>query len=638
MIELKSNGTAFEMFPETTLALELNNPMFTEGEFIPGSFTLPIEVPANSAINRQKLQNPTLITNKQRFANNIPSQLFYKKVPYLHGKVNVKPVTPTKIPLSFVTEASALPDIFKNTSIRSLPFETFYIREDWSDGLDYGEGNEKSGKILVFERDIDTPLGDTTEILINGQRFISDNNIFGLNGRVQEIVQAINATDVAFAQYTAGTAETPLKFKIRSAEPSIDSLLEVDMLDYDNWLYVAEESYINDYRETVKDYLNGFKNAAYPAQKFAFPTYYNKVFYNEATKNTSGVFNHYFEPNYVINTYDIDNPTNSYGIIPFMFLKYVLDKIAEFTGVTIKGNFFFDPEINKLLIYNTFALDHFERLNKGVEFNIYASEINPSNHLPDMKLNDFFKALQSTFCLGLFYNPKTNTLEMLKLNDIISKNEYIDLTDKAENFDEHDNSESTGITFKGKADEKDELFKTNTTQLTPYVMGEGKETIEAGFSTVYEKTYSFPIFTFFPLSLTYHSRKVIHAQQAGGDGAGPRLFFYRGMVNDSQGSPYPFGTAYNLDPQGNKIGKYSLDWNGPDGLAEVWWNYWKTFLYTRAYQKRKIRLSLRNLINLDWRKKYRIDRVLYYIKKVNVVFTMNIIKTATVELYKIGKL
>jgi hypothetical protein len=645
MIEIKSEGTAFEMFPETTLSLELNNPMFSEGDFIPGSFALPVDVPANSSINRQKLKNPTLITNKLKFANNIPAQLFYKKVPWLHGKVNVKPVSPTKIPLSFVTETSALPDVFKNTSIRSLDYLTVWVRHDWSDGLDYGAGNERSGKIMVFERDIYAELGDTTEILVNGQRFISDDNIFGLNGRMNEIVSAINDSGVARASYTPGadddnndnTPPTKAIFKIRAANPTYDSLIEVDMLDYEKWVFRPDLSFFGEYRTQYRDFLNTYKNATYPAQKFAFPMMYNPKFYNEPSQNTSGFFNRYLDPHYTVNSYDIDNPLNFVSVIPFIFLKYVLDKIAEFTGVTLSGSFYTDPEINTLLIYNTVALDHFEKFNKGQEFNMHSPLIKPSNHLPDMKINDFFKALQSTFGLGLFYDAKKNNLEIVKLNDIVKNNEYYDLTDKAENFDEFDNSINPGLTFQGKKDEKDELFKNNTTELLPYVMGEGAEKVEAGFSTVYEKTVSFYVFSLFPLTIKTYVRKVLYAEQPGGSDFGPRLVFYRGMVEDNH-EPYPYASAYNVNNQGEIIGKYSLDWNGAYGLAEVWWKHWKNFLFNRAYQKRKIRLSLKDLKNLNFRKKYKIDRVLYYIKKVNVSLTMDSIKPASVELYKIPNL
>lgn len=112
-----------------------------------------------------------------------------------------------------------------------------------------------------------------------------------------------------------------------------------------------------------------------------------------------------------------------------------------------------------------------------------------------------------------------------------------------------------------------------------------------------------------------------------------KLVFYRGMQPTANfATPYPMGSSHNLNYAGTVIGNYSLDWDGQYGLYNVWW---KDYLQLRDASKevtKQVNLNLSTLLNLDLRKKVRIGANNFFIRKLSLQLPLT--KPAKVELLK----
>lgn len=112
---------------------------------------------------------------------------------------------------------------------------------------------------------------------------------------------------------------------------------------------------------------------------------------------------------------------------------------------------------------------------------------------------------------------------------------------------------------------------------------------------------------------------------------GLRLLFYRGLQNyDQTNATYPMLSTEANSAQGIKVGNYSMRWNGPEGLKEIFWKKYLEIKLKGKPARRKIYLDSSELQNMDLLRKKKIDGVLY--KVVRVRFSSPVSKAATVDL------
>lgn len=91
------------------------------------------------------------------------------------------------------------------------------------------------------------------------------------------------------------------------------------------------------------------------------------------------------------------NPGNSefidYRTIPFLRLTYVLKKCFEEFGYTPSGPFFSQPWFNNLFLFNNRSI---ERYNTASSSDTNRT-VNPADHVPDILISEFIKAVCATF-------------------------------------------------------------------------------------------------------------------------------------------------------------------------------------------------------------------------------------------------
>lgn len=108
-----------------------------------------------------------------------------------------------------------------------------------------------------------------------------------------------------------------------------------------------------------------------------------------------------------------------------------------------------------------------------------------------------------------------------------------------------------------------------------------------------------------------------------------RYAFYRGMQPDSAmaGYTYPLATPEAYNAAGTRIGTFTLNFNGADGIYN---RYWHPFISRIAYSKvveKTIRFTAYDISQLNMAAKYQVQEqtglVHYFIQKLTVTITQN---------------
>jgi len=113
-----------------------------------------------------------------------------------------------------------------------------------------------------------------------------------------------------------------------------------------------------------------------------------------------------------------------------------------------------------------------------------------------------------------------------------------------------------------------------------------------------------------------------------------RFLFYRGLKEDGQqqGKFYPQGSPDNLTDD-----EYSLFWYGRRGLFEIWWKAWIEFLEASEKLSYPLELTPHDLRSLAWKHKYRFltpeGYVNAFIAKLTVQLNTEEIQSVQAQLY-----
>jgi hypothetical protein len=107
----------------------------------------------------------------------------------------------------------------------------------------------------------------------------------------------------------------------------------------------------------------------------------------------------------------------------------------------------------------------------------------------------------------------------------------------------------------------------------------------------------------------------------------PRLFFYKG---------YQSNGTYDY-PKASALGQsFRLFWSGTDNLFDYFHKEYVRFLINRREVKYGVNFPLRVINNLNWERKYRIDRVDHYIKQITFTVSAAGVEPGEAEFYTTG--
>ena len=125
--------------------------------------------------------------------------------------------------------------------------------------------------------------------------------------------------------------------------------------------------------------------------------------------------------------------------IPFAYNSWVFKNIFKSLGFFLKNNpFESDSDLNKLVIYNIQSINKLYTLNQvwpaSVTIYEYFYALQPNlkfnlkDHLPNILVKDYIRALEDMFFFRCFFDNKSRTVTIKFLKDIINDKEYVDIT------------------------------------------------------------------------------------------------------------------------------------------------------------------------------------------------------------------
>jgi hypothetical protein len=367
----------------------------------------------------------------------------------------------------------------------------------------------------------------------------------------------------------------------------------------------------------------------------------------------------------------ISKSNDANTIVPFPYLKYVIDKIAEYIGWKIEGSILSDPDFLKITLWNSRAID-WVYYPKSLVFDNFIALPLPSisfdlsDHLPDIGISEFLLALRNRF--GWYYEVDRKG-KILRIKEIqkITGSTVKDFTAVASPlvpknmrtekkiYSLKTNEDSGAINLSGFSDEGTVATRANLPaasqarylqaylvvtennyytcqqnentnawewQLYDYnvrdVVPEGstEDVITAALTTSNE--YYSPYLDFIP---RYDEAGYWPGRSDDTGNITLLLLFYHGIRNNKAGQPYPYASSHIYDSQGQQVANWSLSFLGKkiDGTdIGIYHRNYKKFLDTLSASEEfevTLHLPLLHYLNLTFNDIISVNNVRMYAAK-----------------------
>jgi hypothetical protein len=227
---------------------------------------------------------------------------------------------------------------------------------------------------------------------------------------------------------------------------------------------LIKDKYITDFSEkelfTTHDWASPLRfsditsfTEFYPVKNFVFfPVYMPGTTYETSVFPDCDILNPWDAENEQFNFKAPVYNGNPYQFSPQYYLCHVIKIIFSTLGYSLTENPFENHEdLRQITIFN-FNPNHYFGYNDGVETpGHYASF---ERDLPKILISDFIVALENRFCVKFFFNDKLRQVKILKLADVLTKREYVDVTSKAFKNYSIKHEKITGIRIRQDVSEK----------------------------------------------------------------------------------------------------------------------------------------------------------------------------------------
>ena len=414
--------------------------------------------------------------------------------------------------------------------------------------------------------------------------------------------------------------------------------------------------------QQVLDYLNSTLDRLYPLEPIACPEIFNEFYFDPPTEDPGQMFYNYMSRETgMLSLYTALN--NRTLLVPSLYLKVVLDKMAQAHGYTIEDEFFNCSEsLRQLAFYSSYSINFRFWFITTIYFNLL---------LPKVKISKLITDLEKMFNCSFLVNTKSHVIRIVSRKVVLNCPDYIEFSSNITAFAVEPETPKEGMVFTMETDEGDKVFeeklesqKTTLEQirgsverfenlpLMPigelgeirYVIEEDrwyqynvvnwmmgwrvidlshllqtrfiyKKNIEAnkveiGLSSLVEKTFSV-----YCGNLSDDFRKTK-----------PRLFFIRRIQLFGEKFTHTWAMNYSSDT--------SLFWGGANGLFA---KYWKEWVDWEFYGRKKVAFSKQmnhiEIKDFDLTRKVMIGGTRYLVSELQVVLQLDSIKTANLKGY-----
>jgi hypothetical protein len=359
--------------------------------------------------------------------------------------------------------------------------------------------------------------------------------------------------------------------------------------------------------------------------------------------------------------------------IPFFNFTYVLKKAFEEIGYSVSGEILDSPTFKDLHIFNTTAIEFYS----AVAYMDYTRRITPADHIPDMLLSDFFRAVFSFFNIYPVFDKTHVYLKYRK--KIFTDRVILNITKRCNpNFSStyKEATDDTGYSLEYTWDEKDDYrsdrikdISTKTLVATvstlpnlgtldigrpfttddivyveaenmyynvanaavipilwdawsegmdSYKKGNGGRSVPLGLGTLC--TYV----EFIEADALYLRRNRVGCRQIGSyftnkyvkvrNEFSLRLFYISKQMVDGRNIPVSFNN--NTAPAGNEIAPFSLALDGPKGMAKNFHENWQDLQEVNDIVKVTVEADKKFMAELSQANTIEIDNVLFIPQKI----------------------
>jgi hypothetical protein len=319
-------------------------------------------------------------------------------------------------------------------------------------------------------------------------------------------------------------------------------------------------------------------------------------------------------------------PLNLNGIHPFIMMKFVFDKIAQYFDFEWEGDFYESIAFEKMLVWNPNNLDHYQEFLGTQPFQFWKRSFNLKDLVPDMSVREFLKAVQSRYNLGIYTNEKTGKIKIVKREPIAKDRTYTDITNLSGRIGPFDDLSVSGFKLSSKIEKDDKKAIEDF-----YVVGDGEIDLESELSGI-SNTFSISNAQRPYITGTVTGPWVTQSQDSDFEF---RVFYYDGAFFNGS-LFYPKASIHHwLNPDNTSLDYYETfaGDNGALGLYEKFWKRWLLYEQRRKVVPLEINYMLGELKHFDWELKRRFDRNNYLVKSLEFTLTNTGLSTCKAELY-----
>ena len=686
MIAIKINGEFLDMPEKFKINFVKCNPLFATG-FVEGDFSYSFALklsPKNMRIFGfpQELNiygNPILFN----------CELYLDNIFWTTAILTINSNTKSTVECDLVTNAGLFGKNTANKKLKELDFGNDpFIPEAQLYALYLLQGTYGSADTITFDinsgaynynipftGNLWTALGN----LVNAVNLQTPMHGFVASRRRYEIR---SGTEICFFyvekpfSYTSDSVTFNIYFATGNVSNFYAPLLN-------QWTYQpdAAQVHILAHMKNMLDYP--YYREFFTERQYCFPKMINTDFYSTNDYLSSVIYNNY---NGTVGVYDIN--LNENLAVPFLFVKYIVERMLLDSGYRLGGSFFEDPEIATLILYNNRALGFlYYNDNEHVSDILYFED-----HVSMTTCGDFLNMLKSKFSLSFKFDARKKICFIDGSKDIINSLKRKDYTNKAEPYHNSEMIVKKGFTFGFEFDSSDAYVEDYIRDLSSYTLKGAKQTTDdlpmignvsgdvryvsnmnmwcywdvndnswkglaqnlmdkiIGDGETEVRVKGSPVFIrwkpYDPRAGAETKQLMAWTAQRGTHNGlnkgvdnrsiGSRLLFWRGIDQDENGEDYPLASYEPYNFNFDKNWNYSLQWETENGLINKWWKEYIRFWNSTRMVTHRMILSAHELIMLDEREKIRIDGIDYLMKEMRISFSQNGIEKIEADLYMVN--
>jgi hypothetical protein len=411
------------------------------------------------------------------------------------------------------------------------------------------------------------------------------------------------------------------------------------------------------------NYFNWSLTHFYPEVDFSVPEISNLDFFDpQATNPEMMACNHIFPDGWLHKTTS-DGQSRTI-LIPFLYLKYVLNKLAENFGYRLQDEFFTSSiELSRLVIYHSVNLSE---VIFGLQQLFYCRLV------PSVKVSEFISGLEKWFNCSFHVDSKQRVVRIVSNKEVLLRSEVVEFSKNILSITQEIPEQATGFRFLLGPDGGDKVYQEQLdsekgiTEMIKGAVGSFSEIPPYPFTWLGDIYYIVDTNTWWQLGVNGISFLIEWQQLPNGPSLTDKFFYKWGddknkyeTIFSSLSDKYIVVNCGNLGADNQKISprlfwvgmaggwgtpvrlrgfannsNFSLRYTGGNGLFNLYWKDWVNWIMeTRKSVKIEKQMDFIELKSMDFTKRYRINGINYLISEITVTLNKSSIKSAQLKCF-----